>query len=302
MSARRIILIILIIVVGVSIGITPSAIQFFAERELFRLQQRGVRIQAEGVSGFVVGLEAKQVESWIPIRVNGAGVGAIPVQLRAEDIRVSAALNPLALQMRAQATIYGGTAHATVTNLFSAAKIAGSAQRIDLAVHPQLRAFGVESGTIEASINGHPVEGVWNDEASYSISLDNLELLAPVWLQTFGGISQIRKGRATLQATVKKGGHLILQSSNFDCSLGSGALQGTALLKPGGDIDSIDGSIRVNLDRPDSDKVARWLPLMVGSGITSDAKSFICAIRSAQCGASGSQRVGKGCVNVTCAA
>jgi hypothetical protein len=302
MSARRIILVTLIIVVGVGIGITPSVIQFFAERELLRLQQRGVRIQAEGLSGFVVGLEAKQVESWIPIRVNGAGVGAIPLQLRAEDLRVSAGLNPLSLHMRAQAAIYGGTAHATVTNLFSAPKVAATAQRVDLAIHPQLRALGVEFGTVEATINNHPVEGVWNDEALYSISLDNLELLAPVWLQNYGGISEIRHGRATLQATVQQGGQLTLHSSNFDCSLGSGALQGTALLKAGGDIDSINGSIRVNLDRPDSDKVARWLPLIAGSGMTSDATSFICAIRSAKCGAPGTLPVGKGCVTVTCAA
>jgi hypothetical protein len=304
MSSRRIILVTLAILAGVVIGIAPSVIQFFAERELVKLQQRGVRIQVESLSGFIVGISAKQVESWLPIGVRTAGVRTIPLQLQAEDVRVSAGFSPLALQLRvyAEAAIYGGSAQATFTNLVSAPKVEGAARGVDVSIHPQLRALGIESGIVEATITNHPLDGKWKDDASYTLSLDNLEILPPGWLQTMGGISQVRNGRAVLRATVRQGGQLSLQSSSFDCSLASGSLQGTAIITESGDLMNVNASIRVNLDRPDSDKIGRWLPIIAGSGIASNATSFVCAIRSTRCGATaGARSFANGCVTFTCA-
>jgi len=267
-----------------------------------RRQHSGVKLQADGISGFLFGIAAKQLESWLQIKAGGVGVSAIPIQLRAEDIRISAGFSPFALQLRvhAEAVIYAGRATATIINFFSGPKVEANLQQIDLSIHPQLRAFGVESGIIDATIRNHPLEGPWSQEAMYHISVDNLELLAPAWLQTIAGISQIRSGRVTLKATVKPGGQLALQSSSFDCSLGSGTLQGTALLKSYDDIEDINASVRFRLDRPDSDKVGRWLPVIIGQGIASETASFICSMRSIGCGAAGAQRFGKGCIAASC--
>lgn len=303
MATRRIIIIASCVLVGVLVGITPSALQFFAERQLLQLQHRGVRLRADGISGFLLGVAAAQVEGWLTIATSRSGVSTIPLQLRAEDVRISAGFSPLNLQLRAhaEATIYAGRARATIAKLFSGQKVEAALQRVDLSIHPQLRAFGLESGIIDATMHNHPLDGDWSQEATYSISLDHLELLAPAWLQAVSGISQVSGGQAVLRATVKQGGRLSLQSSNFDCSLGSGTLQGTALLKGDGEIENINASVRFRLDRPDSDKVGRWLPVIVGSGSSGDATSFMCSVRSTKCGTAGAQRIGKGCVAVTCA-
>jgi hypothetical protein len=300
MSARRILIIALISVIAVVIGITPSALQFFAEREIIRLQQSGVRLHVEGISGFLVGVTAKQLESWIPVAVGGAST--IPLQIRAEDVTISTGFRPFKLQLttQAKAAIYGGIAEATITSRFSGPKIAGSASKIDLSLHPQLRALGIESGIIDVTFSNHPLDGIWSDEAAYWFSLDSLELLPPAWLQTMGGVSQVRNGRASIRATIKQDGRLTIQSSSFDCSLASGALEGTATVKPRGELDNLNAIIRVNLNRPDSDKIARWLPIITGSQIASDTTSFVCKLRSTGCGAAKSLPFGRGCISFSC--
>jgi hypothetical protein len=302
MARRRLIIVTVVVLAAIAIGIIPSVVQFIAEREIMRLQSRGMRVQAQGVSGFILGITAQHIESWVPLRVSGAYGGAFPLQLRVEDVRISARYRPLALQTLAQAqgVLYGGRAQATITNLLSAPELEAHVSQLDLSVHPQLRALGIESGLVDASVTKHPLGPRLSAEASYSVSIKDLEIYPPSSLRSISGVSRIANGHAHLKASINQDGLLSVQSSTFDSSLASGAIQGAVQITPDGGLRNLRASIRVRLDRPDSNKLVPWLPTLPGQGVSGDATNFICIFRSAPCDASRMMRLGSECVHVSC--
>lgn len=303
MTTRRVTAVLLGVVVAVSVGITPSIIQFFAQREVLRLQRAGVRIQVDGITGFFVGVAAKQLESWIGIPVGPGRGAAFPLQIRAEDVRASAHFSPFTATTSAtlKGTLYGGAADATITNLLRSPLLTARLQKIDISSHPQLSALGIESGAVDVSVANHPLRHVWSAEAQYSLTLERLSLHPPPSVQSVSGISQLSDGSVVLKATVSKDGELSINEGSFDSSLASGTLRGSSRITAGPELTEINLMFRINLNRQDSSKIAAWLPILTNQSVPRDASSFSCTVRSVGCRVAGAVKFGAACVRASCA-
>jgi hypothetical protein len=302
MSKGRILAIVLISVGCVAVGVAPSVLQFFAQREISRLQRAGFRIQAEGIEGFIFGVGAKRIDSWIALPIGAAGISAVPLQIQVDDVSTSAYFQPLFLQtsVRIKGSLYGGALNATLLNLLGAPLLSGTANRVDLSIHPQLRALGIDSGVVNLTTTNHPIKGVWRAEAEYTLSITEFDLRPPRPIQTISGISQLRKGQVDLKAKIKPEGALSIESASFDSSLASGSLTGSATIQPSGHLLNVNANLRVNLDRPDSSKLKVWLPLLTNQEISSEANNFTCQIRSVACGSGAALRLGSSCLRASC--
>jgi len=303
MSKRRVLIVIVIILASVVIGLVPSALQLVAERELIKIKERGVRVQVQGITGFLVGVSAVSAEGWLELPLAKGAVRSFPVQLTAENVAVSLQprLNPFRTSVKLSAAAYGGTLGANLTDLFATPHVSATIDGLDIGLHPQLRAIGIEQGSIRLSLTDHPLRPVWERDATYALDLTNLDLLPPSSIQQISGVSRLENGQASLRATIRKGGGLTIDSGTFDSSLASGTLLGTAGITPKGELVNVNATVRVNLDRDGSPKLAAWLPIITNQAVSNDAKSFVCNFRTTTCGSSGSIRAGASCLRATCA-
>jgi|GEM_PF-2775037 len=303
MSKRRFIIALLVVAVSVAIGLVPSILQFVAERELIKLKDRGIRVQVQGVSGFLIGVSATSAEVWVEIPVRSGAIRSFPLQVSVENASVSLRprLNPLQTAAEFSAAAYSGSVGVTLTNLLASPRITANVEGLDIGLHPQLRALGIEQGALSVQVTEHPLGPVWESDATYALEIKDLSVLPSSSIQQISGVSRLEGGKASLKATIKKGGNLKIDSGSFDSSLASGTLLGSAVIDPKGDITNINGTIRVNLDRDGSSKLAAWLPILTNQTVSSEASSFVCSFRSATCGSSGTIKVGTTCLRSTCA-
>jgi hypothetical protein len=303
MSKRSIILVLVIILASVAIGLVPSVLQLVAERGLIKIRERGVRVQVHGIAGFLIGVSADSAEGWAEVPLKNGAIRSFPVQITVENAAISLRprLNPFHSSVELSAAAYGGKLGATLTELFATPHISAQIDGLDIGLHPQLRALGMEQGSIRLSLTDHPLRPVWERDATYALDLKNVDLLPPSSIQQISGVSRLENGQASLRATIRRGGGLTIDSGTFDSSLASGTLLGSAGITTGGELTSVNATVRVNLDRDGSPKLAAWLPIITNQAVSSDAKSFVCNFRSANCGSSGSIRVGAGCLRATCA-
>jgi hypothetical protein len=303
MSKGRILALVFITIACVAVGIAPSILQLLAQREISRLQREGVRIQAEGLEGFLFGVAAKRIDSWIAVPVGAAGISAVPLQIQVDDVSTSAHINPFFFQTSARlnGSLYGGTISATLFNLLGTRLLSGTASRVDLSIHPQLRALGIDSGVVDLATVNHPIQGIWRAESEYTLRISEFDLRPPRPIQTLSGISQLSDGRTEVRAKIKPEGALSIESASFDSSLASGSLKGSATIRPSGELQNVSATVKVNLDRPDSAKLKVWLPLLSNQEVSSEASNFTCQIRTVGCGVGGTVRFGSSCLKASCA-
>jgi hypothetical protein len=302
MSKWRTITILFAIAASVAIGVTPSILQFLAEHQLIRLQQSGVKVQADGVSGFLFGVSAKSIEGWVTIPQQGPRLAGLPVQLRAESVQVSAGIRSILPQTFVHLTgaFYGGTLDTSVSRLVTRPTFSGTVHGVDVSLHPQLRALGFEQGLVDLAALEHPVSGTWTNTSNYTLKIRELVLRPPPTIANVTRITELRDGTVELSASVNQDGALTTESCTFDSSLASGTFSATATLRSPSDITNISGSLQVNLDRQDSDKLAPWLPILTNQAVSSESVRFVCHFRSTACSSSGALRLGSGCIRASC--
>lgn len=303
MSKRRIIIALVAVVISVTVGLIPAALQFVAERELIKLKDRGLRVQVQGISGFLIGLSVTGAEGWVEIPLRTGAVRSFPLQLIVENSSVSLKpkLNPFRTAVEVFAEAYGGSIGATINNVFTSPLVSARVERLDISLHPQLRALGIEQGLINLQVTEHPLLPMWERDATYALEMEGLDLLPPRSIQQLSGVSRLDKGKASLRATINKGGNLKIDLGLFDSSLASGTLLGSAVIDSKGMVTNINVTIRVNLDRDGSSKLAAWLPILTHQAVSSDVRSFVCNFKSASCSSGGAIKIGTTCLRSACA-
>lgn len=302
MSKWRSISIIFAVTVGVAVGVTPSILQFLAEHQLIRLKQAGVKVQADGVAGFLVGVSAKSIEGWVALPKLGPELPGVPIQLRAESVKLSAGVRSFlpATFARLTAAFYGGTVDTTVAALIAGPTVSATVQAVDLSLHPQLRALGFEQGLVDLTALDHALNGTGTKPAHYTLKIRELAFQPPPTIANVTRISSLRDGTLQLSASVKPEGGLSIESCTFDSSLASGTFSATATLRSPREIKNVSGSLQVNLDRPDSSKLAVWLPMLTNQAVSSESARFVCHFRSVSCSSSDAIRLGTACIKASC--
>jgi hypothetical protein len=288
-------------VVAVVIGVAPSLLQFFAEQSLIKIRQQGVKITADGINGFILGVGADQIESWLPVATSRTT--SVPVQFVANNLKakITLPLFPPGLPVAdISASLYGGEATARVADVIALRSVSLKLTNVDISLHPQLRAIGVEDGRISINAANHPIDLNWRSEASYSVLVESLRFASPDIVRNFIALNQISDGQIKLELAAKPGGEISITSGKFDSSLASGELTGLANISPQGDIRLSRGTVKVFLNRPDSSKLGNWLPLITNQKVSAETASFVCSFQAVSCSERHDIKLGRNCLRSNC--
>ena len=285
--------------------LVPSIIQFMAHRYLLLLQDRGIRIEASGMQGLRFGISAESIQAWVPVPLATAPKRSFPLVIELHQaqgrLRIPL-LTPWRLKAALSAQGYGGGISGEVAQLFSRPTIDIDIAQLALGEHPQLSAVGIESGTVSLEVRGHPMQPILPTNASYKISARDLEIRPPPIVQNLARISTVSGGALEGSATIESSGRFNIPSCSFRSSLGDVGLSARGTLTETLGLDTLSGTLRVNLSGSDSDKLAQWIPVLTQQQVAAATKSFTCALRSADCqGGQGLQvRLGARCVRLAC--
>jgi hypothetical protein len=286
---------------AVALGVAPSLLQFFAEQSLIKLRARGVRLNIDGIQGFILGVGAERLESWVP--VGAPNQGAVPIQIIIDKPEAKLKVPWFTMSLPVldlSGLLYGGQLRARLTDILSLRGLSFDATDIDLSLHPQLRALGIEEGQISVSTDNHPLDLKWAGKSSYTVLVDQVRFAPPAMLRSFIALNQISDGALEAEISVNPGGQVSLSAAKFDSSLASGELTGLAAISPSGHLRIKTGSIKVFLNRPDSPKLGNWLPLITNQKVLPDATSFACSFQATSCTDRYDIKIGHDCLRSKC--
>jgi hypothetical protein len=286
--------------------LAPSVFQFLVQRALIDAQQKGLRIDAQGISGLRFGIAADEIQAWIPVPIRRGHVKEFPVLVEMKDVRgrmTFPVLTPWRVGALLTAESYKGAVSAKVSAPFAAPRLNLAIEHFSLSEHPQLSALGVESGSLSLAITGLPLKPTLPDKASYQVKATDLTVRAPPIIQSLARIDYIRDATLEAVAVVESSGKFSLSKSSLRSSLGEVTLSAQGKLSQTLTLEDLSGSLAVRLSGADSDKLAPWIPVITQQQVDASAKSFTCAIRSAACqrgGAGLELRIGPRCIRVSC--
>jgi hypothetical protein len=301
MSKRKILLFGLSAFVLILLGITPAILQFAGEQSLIKLRERGVKVNAEGINGFLFGIGAESIEGWIP--VSSQRGPTLPIQVRVDNFtgRILVPLLPPGLpKTELRATVYGGEVTAETPLLSGSKRISLDARKVDLSLHPQLRALGIEDGKLSINFKDHPSDLKWVSKTSYHIELESLRFSPPSSIRSLIAVNEISDGSIRADISAAPSGEISIDSAEFDSSIATGKISGTAQMGPRGELVVSKGIIKVDLNRPDSAKLSTWLPLITNRRVSSEAQSFSCSFRATSCEEASDARIGSSCLKAIC--
>jgi hypothetical protein len=301
MSKRKIFLLVSLATGLVLIGITPAVLQFVGEQGLIGAREHGVRINAEGIKGFILGIEADSLEGWLP--VSSTRGPSLPVQVKVEQLsaRIKIPLLPPGLPVtELRAKMYGGDISATTSLLARFKRLSLEASNIDLSLHPQLRALGIEDGKLTIKFKDHPGDLKWTARTPYHIELESLRFSPPSQIRSFIALNEISDGSLRADISAAPSGEISIDSAEFDSSLAAGKFTGVARIAANGELVISQALLKVELNRPDSAKLATWLPLITNRRVSPEAQSFSCSFRSTSCKDPHDLEIGRSCLAATC--
>jgi hypothetical protein len=301
MSKRRFLLLGFLAAGLVSIGITPAILQFAGEQALIKAREQGVKVSAEGIKGFILGIEADSLEGWLP--VSSTRGPSLPMQVKAEQLsaRIRIPLLPPGLPVTEfRANMYGGAVSATTPLLAGFKRLSLEASKIDLSLHPQLRALGVEDGKLTIKFQDHPGDLKWTAKTPYHIELESLRFSPPIQIRSFIALNEISDGSLRADISAAPSGDISIDSAEFDSSLAAGKFSGTARIAANGELVISQALLKVELNRPDSPKLATWLPLITNRRVSPEAQSFSCSLKAASCEEARDVQIGRSCLKATC--
>jgi len=303
---RRRFLIAAILVLVIGFFLTPPVMHFVGQELVNRLQERGGRVRVDGLAGRRVGLSADVLEAWLSLPL-GKRNKFFPISLKVENTVATVwppLLSPWSPEVNFHGTSYGGRVTGSMPlliNLVQQPTLQLSVAGIDLSLHPQARAFGVEAGTLDVQIQGHPISGLPQQEARYSIDLRDLSVNLPPMVAQLAKISSISDGTLSSKAVFKSTGSFVLEPCSFTSSLGSLTLTARGMLS-GEAVKDLWGTIRVNLDSEQGARIRPWLGLLVPAARLPAEGPVQCDFRGGPCDeAAGTQlQLGPLCVRLDC--
>ena len=302
---QRSIIILFTAVLTVVWSVIPAITHYIATQAILTAQKSGLRFQVRDLVGQRIGLSASSIEGWAAVNTGHSKSYPISFSYKIEEVLAKVRLSffpPALPRATVTASAYKGKIDLVISSILGSPTANFSIQALDLSEHPQLMALGVTSGVINARIAGQPAGFKWTKEASYALEISNLGFDLPPIFRDVTKISSISDGNLSARALVQPKGDFELTSCSINSSIGTGTITARGQISSSGNISSITGTLRVKLDRPDSEKLMAWIPLITDQRVSSSQNNFGCAFESTQCGEKprfGFQ-LGSACVRVVC--
>jgi hypothetical protein len=305
MTRRAVITSSLLVLVLVAWGITPAIIQYFATQALLKAKDRGLQLDVSGLTGQRIGVDVGSLEGWVPLKVASGALSAIPLTYKLDDLKLRLKLlnwPPTQPELHLEGQGYGGTLSATVSSVLTGQRVDLNLVGVDLSSHPQLSAIGISAGRLSLTTNSHPLALDWNRDASYTLNLSDLRIDLPPVARDLTRIASVSDGLIEGRAVVKPSGNFEVVSCDIKSSLFSAKLTGRGRIARSGELSGVSGMLRVNLDQPDSQALAAWLPLITNQQVEPTDSKFGCVLQSGSCASAGrmSFRLGKECLRLIC--
>jgi hypothetical protein len=282
----------------------PSFIQYFAQREVLRLQSAGLKAKFVGLSGRRIGIAVESIEGWVPVQ-QGGRVGSFPVSYQIDDALVLLSapfLRPWEIGTKFSARAYQGSISGVVVGLSSSALLDADIAKIDLSLHPQLRALGLEAGLLSGAVQRHALNPIQTVTSEYQVTAEALRVTLPAAIRDIIKISSIDQGRLVLKLTLEPSGRFNLSSCSLTSSLVKASLSGRGSVASRKSLSDFQGTARVELLGDEGAKLAQWLPLLTNQRVSASDKSFSCAIQVGPCEkfSAFDFRIGPRCGKATC--
>lgn len=266
---------------------TPRLMTWLTERYILQLQQRGIKLSVDDLSGHLVGVAAARVNVWLPIHLHYEGSKmAIPVSLALDHVRVSLGVSTSPLQIpaiRLSATAYGGTIAGTVSNIWDSPSVDLNLREVDLSQHPQLRPAGLESGVLSARLEKLPLDAHKLQTTTLWVSVKDGSFAAPDWIASRVNISSVQDASFETTAVVRENGLFSVGPLTLDSSLLKITGEGRGRLGATRSLLQLSSLFRVQLVGADGERAAQWLPLLTNSELDASDTSFSCAIQDSLC-------------------
>jgi hypothetical protein len=285
-KTRRIVIAGLLVVALLVWALIPSVIQFIGQRELLRLQQRGAKVKVVNLTGQRVGLAAESVETWVPIQIAGTPNRTFPVSLILENARVNLSVpffRPWSPGVRFSSAMYGGSVEGEVSDIGGSPLLTSSVQAVDLSLHPQMRALGVDSGSLTASTRDLPLTHTITTVGECAIELDRFAVSLPPMVRDIVKVESLRDGKLSLKASIQPSGRFSIKSGEFSSSLAQISLSGNGVARGLNTLEQASGTARITLLGEDGARLSQWLPLLTNQRVPASETSFSCAFELLPC-------------------
>lgn len=286
-------------------ALTPSVMHFIGQEAINGLLEKGIRMRVDGLAGSRIGLTAEAIEGWFSLPLDGNRM-VVPVSLKAEQADVSLKVpivTPWAPRLDFLAQSYGGIVAGNLSNIAAIPQLNLTIQGVNISLHPQARAFGVEQGVLDARLDNHPLEGVPGDEARYSLDVHDLTVTLPKMLSQLAKVTSLSDGEISARGSLKSNGRFTLEPCTFQSSLGNISITASGTLQ-GRLIKDLWGKANVDLSTEDGAVIRPWLSLVIPASRVPADGPVRCDFRSAPCaGLQANQlRLGGLCIRLECGA
>ena len=270
--------------------IVQSAARYYLPALQNQLEQQGVRLSVNNLSGHFLGLSASSVEMWIAVKTESRRV-SMPVNVELQDVSIS--LEPsFTPRVRILASAYQGSIDLTAQGLLTTPTVSGQIQTLDLASHPQLHALGLARGLLSLKVEGlslpfNPLSSSELDveltEGSFAPSTQLIQLAGPEVQQIAEllKIQSVTDVRAKLAGSMERGA-FVVRPIQLSSSLVRITGQARGTFEDARTEGSLTGALRLSLTE-DSKHLTSWLPLLSQGAIAGDTSDFSVRISSTSC-------------------
>jgi hypothetical protein len=287
----------LFVLLALVAALTPSVLQFFAQRQITALQAQGHRFKVRDLQGHFIGLSASSVEGSIPLRIdNGRRAVPVSVELSDVDVRVGWSLPP-SIYLRAMA--YDGIIEVAAPILTRSPSLSFTVTNLDLSQHPQMRPAGLTSGRLTISGSNISLDPKARLASDLSVNLQELGVETLPIVAQFTKINVIRDGSLQAEVHTKEDGSVTVDPISVNSSLGGARGRASGILPSPGTPITFNANIRFQLSEDEGAQLSNWLPIITNNAIDSSRRAFSLQVRSVPCSGPFSARAGDICVNQT---
>jgi hypothetical protein len=176
--------------------------------------------------------------------------------------------------------------------------------KLNMSLHPQLRALGFDSGELSLVVENHPLNTSSSTPSEYQVTVDQMAFTPPPAVRELVKISTIENGKLSARLTIQPTGRFVLSSCSLTSSLAQANLTGRGALIDMKSLDEFVGTMQVTLLGEDGAKLAQWLPLLTNQRLQGTDRNFSCALQIRACESlpGFDFRVGQRCGKATCGA
>lgn len=281
---RKITLLIALLGLAVAYLLWPPLLRYAVLKQLHAAQLQGARISWEGLNAAGLRVSVDSFEGWIAGPAVRGGLRP-PLQIKAgqTEVRLEAtSLLWLSPTLTFSAQLYGGSVEGRVTDILSTPHLWVRCTQIDLASHPQLRAFGVTGANLSAHVeNGVLAPGAFTADR-FLVELSQVAVANLPSRLGFATLPQLQNAQLTVRGRSAPT-QLELQEVTVAAPYGA-VRRGEALVEiSNGTPTAASGSFDLTIAAETHRQLAQLLPALSNNVLTPATRSFTARLSGVDC-------------------